>query len=95
MTEIAVRCEPAGRDAWSCDVELADAGTVVSRHTVRVSKSDLRRLAPDDAEPDELVRRSFRFLLEREAPSMILRSFDLTDIARYFPEFERELRRAR
>jgi hypothetical protein len=94
VSDIDVRCEPAGSDAWSCEVELAEAGVVVSRHSVRVSRPDLRRLAPDESEPDELVRRSFRFLLEREAPSMILRSFDLSDITRYFPEFEREVGRA-
>jgi hypothetical protein len=92
VSRIDVQCEPAGSGAWRCDVGLADAGTIVSRHNVRVSKLDLRRLAPDESEPDELVRRSFRFLLQREPPSMILRSFDLSDIARYFPEFERELR---
>jgi hypothetical protein len=94
MTGITVRCEPAGSDAWRCDVELADAGTIVSHHRVGVAQADLARLAPGDAEPEELVRRSFRFLLERESPYMILRSFDLSDIAHYFPEFERELRRA-
>jgi len=94
VTTINVRCEEAGSDAWRCDVELGDAGTVVSHHRVRVATPDLRRLAPDDAEPEELARRAFRFLLEREPPEMILRSFDLSDIARYFPEFERELRRA-
>ena len=94
VSDIDVRCELAGSDAWRCDVELAEAGVVVSRHSVRVSRPDLRRLAPDESEPDELVRRSFRFLLEREAPSMILRSFDLSDITRYFPEFEREVGRA-
>jgi hypothetical protein len=93
VTTIDVRCEEAGSDASRCDVELGDAGMVVSRHRVRVAQADLRRLAPDDAEPEELVRRAFRFLLEREPPEMILRSFDLSDIARYFPEFERELRR--
>jgi hypothetical protein len=93
LSTITVRCDPAGRDAWRCDVEIAEAGAVVSRHSVRVAGPDLRRLAPGDTEPQELVRRSFRFLLERESPSMILRTFDLPDITRYFPEFERELRR--
>jgi hypothetical protein len=94
MTQITVRCEPAGSDAWRCDVELADAGTIVSRHRVRVAQADLERLAPGEAEPGELVRHSFRFLLERESPWQILQSFDLSDIAHYFPEFERELHRA-
>jgi hypothetical protein len=39
------------------------------------------------------VRKSFLFLLEREPKESILRSFDLTVISRYFPEYEREITR--
>jgi hypothetical protein len=39
------------------------------------------------------VKLSFAFLLERESPQMIIRSFDLLDIARYFPEYEATIRR--
>jgi hypothetical protein len=41
-----------------------------------------------------VVEASFAFLLEREPRESILRSFDLSEISRYFPEYERELRRA-
>jgi hypothetical protein len=41
---------------------------------------------------DDLVRASFGFLLEREPRESILRSFDLSAISRYFPEYEREIR---
>ena len=40
---------------------------------------------------EELVRRSFDFLLEREPNTSILRRFDLSVIARYFPEYERTI----
>jgi hypothetical protein len=40
-----------------------------------------------------VVRESFRFLLEREPASSILRRFSLGDIARYFPEYPSELER--
>jgi hypothetical protein len=42
--------------------------------------------------PEQLVTRAFEFLLQREPASQILRSFDLADIQRYFPEFDREIR---
>jgi len=42
---------------------------------------------------EKLVGRSFDFLLEREPNTSILRSFDLPVIARYFPEYEREIRK--
>ena len=53
-----------------------------------VAAADLARLDPGAASPDDLVRRSFDFLLAREPPSSILRSFDLMEIGRYFPEYE-------
>jgi hypothetical protein len=41
---------------------------------------------------EELVRQSFAFLLEREPPTSILRSFSLDVIGRYFPEYPNEMR---
>jgi hypothetical protein len=60
---------------------------------VRVASADLQRLAPNAADPSDLVRRSFDFLLARESKESILRSFDLPVIGRYFPEYEGEIRR--
>jgi hypothetical protein len=39
------------------------------------------------------IEAAFRFLLDREPKESILGRFDVTVISRYFPEFERELRR--
>ena len=39
----------------------------------------------------ELLKKSFEFLLAREPNTSILRSFDLSVISRYFPEYEREI----
>ena len=64
-----------------------------SSHRVRVSVADLDRLAPGTGDPDRLVETSFAFLLERESPQMILRSFELSEIGRYFPDYESEIRR--
>jgi hypothetical protein len=40
-----------------------------------------------------MVEAAFQFLLDREPKESILVSFDVSVIARYFPEFERELPR--
>ncbi len=61
-----------------------------TRHKVAVKRAALARLAPDAA-PEALVRAAFAFLLEREPKEAILGRFDVDVIARYFPEFEREL----
>jgi hypothetical protein len=87
VTQIDVRCDPDG-DAWRCTVDLG-----VTRHDVGVARADLDRLDPGAADPTDLVRRSFAFLLDRESPTSILRSFDLPVIGRYFPEYERTIRR--
>ena len=39
------------------------------------------------------MRCAFEFLLEREPKEFILSRFDLPVIGRYFPEFEREIKR--
>ena len=84
MTE--VRCRPVAED-WTCAVTLSDERGS-SAHEVRVAREDLERLAPGATTPEDLVRRSFEFLLEREPRQSILASFDLPLIGRYFPEYE-------
>ena len=61
-------------------------------HVVAVSAADLARLAPGARSPDDLVTRSFEFLLAREPKESILGRFDLTVIGRYFPGYERAIR---
>jgi len=73
---------------------VLDGGRELSGHRVTVAPDDLERLDPGSPDPTSLVQRSFAFLLEREPPSSILRSFDLPVIGRYFPEYESEVRRA-
>ena len=62
-----------------------------TEHRVTLHKADYQRLAGNKASPGELVRASFLFLLEREPKESILRSFNLTAISRFFPEYEREI----
>ena len=88
MAEISVESSETA-DGWRFDVRVAEGGSE-SRHEVTLSRGDRDRIACG-ADPDELVRESFAFLLEREPKESILRSFDLTVIARYFPEYERAM----
>jgi len=46
-----------------------------------------------NANAKRLFKESFRFLLEREPNTSILRSFHITDISRYFPNTNLEIRR--
>ena len=89
MASIEVVASDLG-DKYECQVIVSDRGSE-TRHRVTLLKSDYERLASGKATPEDLVTESFRFLLEREPKEAILRSFDLTVIGRYFPEYEREL----
>ncbi|HVB56775.1 MAG TPA: hypothetical protein VNE63_10145 [Candidatus Acidoferrales bacterium] len=68
-------------------------GASQSSHRVTVKAADYRRLSGGKAEPQELVRRSFEFLLDHERKESILPSFDLMEIQRYFPDFAGEIQR--
>jgi len=91
MTTIDLDCRPTAT-GWSCSVRLGEPGTSPTRHEVTVSRADLERLEPGATDPTELVRRSIDFLLQREPPTSILRSFDLPAIGHYFPEYEAAIR---
>jgi hypothetical protein len=64
-----------------------------SIHEVTLNPKDYARLAVPTADPEELIRESFEFLLEREPKESILSRFDLSVISRYFPEYEREIKK--
>ncbi len=74
---------------WLAHVRMSD-GSAETTHEVSVSEAEMARFGGGD--PADLVRRSFEFLLEREPATSILRRFALTDITRYFPEYELEIR---
>lgn len=90
---VGVRCEPKG-PGWVCLVTVDQAGDHTS-HTVAVRAADVDRWAAGKGrrEVEDLVARSFDFLLEREPPGSILRRFDLSVIQTYFPEYDQEFRR--
>ena len=73
-------------------VRVIDADSE-SSHGVTLNPEHYNRLTRGKIEPQELVKRSFHFLLEREPKESILNQFDLQVIARYFPEYEREITR--
>ncbi len=62
-------------------------------HKVRVPSALLEDLGVPEVDEETVVKESFNFLLEREAPMLIMRDFPLTTISDYFPEYLAELRR--
>lgn len=62
-------------------------------HIVTVQPQYASKLTAGRIPVSQLVSRSFEFLLERESNTSILRSFDLSVIARYFPEYENVIKK--
>ena len=89
---MAAKIEVEKIDESKFRVRVIEAGNETT-HIVTVSPNDYTRLTNGKIELEEVVRRSFEFLLEREPKESILTRFDLSVIGRYFPEYEREIRR--
>ncbi len=79
-------------EGWTFEVDITE-GNSHTHHRVTVRKADYERLTSGRVSPEALVRESFAFLLEREAPESILPAFDLMVIGRYFPEYARDMER--
>ena len=92
MSAIEARCGSAP-DGWRCAVTVRDdRGS--STHDVTVSADDATALAAatDTDDVERLLYETFDFLLEREPKESILRTFDLSVVSQYFPDYEHEIR---
>jgi hypothetical protein len=79
-------------DPLAFEVTVRDAKSE-SRYRVTMSKKTCEKLTAGRHAPERCLEAAFRFLLDREPKESILGQFDVDVIARYFPEFERELPR--
>lgn len=66
--------------------------STTTSHTVSVTTSYYKKLTNGKVSTEALVKKSFEFLLERESNTSILRSFELSVISRYFPEYEETIK---
>ena len=87
MAEITVT--PIHQTLFRVEVKEKGSTTV---HEVTASSADIKRYGGGIA-TEELLIRSFEFLLEREPKESILRSFELPVIERYFSEYPKEIRK--
>jgi len=79
--EIKIQKESENDKEYVFNVEV-DSST---KHRVIVDKN-----YRDNAE--ELVKKSFEFLLEREPKEAILKEFNVEEIGNYFPEYKNEIK---
>ena len=71
------------------EVKERDAKT---EHLVEVNHDYYNFLAEGKMTMEELLQKSFDFLLEREPKESILRKFNLMQISNYFPEYEESIK---
>lgn len=87
MAEIKVT--PINSSLFRVEVREQNSTTI---HEVTASPTDIKRYG-GEGNAEQLVKRSFEFLLEREPKESILRSFELPVIERYFQEYPKEIRK--
>jgi hypothetical protein len=74
---------------WGFAVEIEEGGSKTS-HQVTLAADFSAKFS---LTPEEVVRRSFEYLLDREPKEAILSSFSIPGtISRYFPDFENEIK---
>lgn len=86
----AIHVEKTGAEEFR--VTVSEGGSQTA-HSVTVQPSYHQKLTQGKVSTEELIQKSFEFLLEREPKESILRRFELPVIGRYFPDYERTLRR--
>jgi hypothetical protein len=73
--------------------EVTAADRTTTTHRVTVDSSYHKKLTGGLISAEELIEKSFEFLLKRESNTSILRTFELPVIGRYFPEYETTIRK--
>jgi len=90
MINIRVKQVEQTEIGWQFQVEVEENGSKTS-HLVRMSKDYFVKFSNRFSLPEELVKKSFEFLLEREPKESILKEFDIAVIKNYFPEYEEKV----
>jgi hypothetical protein len=88
---VTVRQSSDDGERFVLDARVTE-GRGETRHEVTLTKKDYARLARAGETAEAFVERCFAFLLARESKESILTRFDVSVIARYFPDFEGVIR---
>lgn len=72
-------------------VNIKDKSTS-TEHEVTLDEEYYQILTDGEMTREELIKRSFEFLLERESKESILSKFNLKIIKNYFPEYEEKIK---
>jgi hypothetical protein len=87
---------PLDDTSWRYEVEVteSDGSGSQTTHQVTMDKGYYMDLTEKGRIiPEEFVKKSFEFLLERESKDSILRQFEIAQINDFFPEYEKEIKK--
>ena len=73
--------------------EVTVKSKTVTTHLVTLSDEVYINLTNEKVTKEELLDFSFKFLLDREPNTLILSSFELTIISRYFSDYEKSVKK--
>ena len=85
-----IEIKKKGADEFLVIVTEADSKT---EHNVALNDAYYQRLIQGKIPKEELIKKSFQFLLKREPKESILSKFDLRIIKEYFVEYEEKMKR--
>lgn len=63
-----------------------------TEHEVILDEDYYKKLTNNKISKEELIKKSFEFLLKKEPKELILKRFNLKLIVSYFPEYEKEIK---
>jgi len=66
-----------------------------TEHTVTLDEDYYQDLTEGLISKEELIKKSFEFLLKRESNGSILSRFNLRVISNYFPEYKEEIKNSK
>ena len=73
--------------------EVTVAKSSTTTHAVTVTDQSLIDLTDNNVNKTKLLEFSFKFLLDREPNTSILKSFDINVISRYFSDYRDEVKK--
>jgi hypothetical protein len=85
-----IEVEQLTEEPWEFAVGLREADENLGDYLVSMSEEEYTAYGRG-AEPREVVRATFRFLLDREDPEMIVDRFGLNDILEYYPDYPKQV----
>lgn len=88
MVGINVKSKEKTIGGWRLILALEEENEPTLEFNVEVDEDHYVELTNLSITPEDLVKRSFQYLLNREGKHEIIQSFNLRDISKYFPEFE-------